>query len=42
MDKFFTYRLMDDTDGTLSCEQMPSANNLSLISQANIVGLSLL
>lgn len=37
-----THRLMEETDGTLSCEQMPSASNLSLISQANMVGLSLL
>ena len=38
----FTYRLIEETEGTLSCEQIPSANNLSRISHANIVGLSLL
>lgn len=35
-----TYRLIDETLGTLSCEQIPSANNRSRISQANIVGFS--
>lgn len=35
-----THRLIDETLGTLSCEQIPSANNRSRISQANIVGFS--
>lgn len=38
----YTYLFIDETLGTLSCEQIPSANNLSLISHANIVGFSLL
>lgn len=33
---------MDDTLGTLSCVQMPSESKRSRISQANIVGFSLL
>lgn len=37
---WLTYRLIDETLGTLSCEQIPSANNRSRISQANIVGFS--
>lgn len=36
----FTHRLMDETLGTLSCEQMPSASSRSRISHANIVGFS--
>lgn len=33
---------MELTEGTLSCEQTPSASSLSRISQANMVGLSFL
>ena len=33
---------MELTEGTLSCEQIPSARSLSLISQANMVGFSFL
>lgn len=35
-----THRFIDETLGTLSCEQIPSASNRSRISQANIVGFS--
>ena len=34
--------LIELTLGTLSCEQTPSARSRSLISQANMVGLSFL
>lgn len=36
------YLLIDETLGTVSLSQMPSASSLSLISQANIVGFCLL
>ena len=38
----FVYLLIEETDGTLSCEQTASARSRSLISQANMVGFSLL
>lgn len=37
-----TYLFIDDTEGTLSWLQIPSASSLSLISHANMVGFSLL
>lgn len=37
-----SYLFMEETLGTVSLSQMPSANNLSRISQANIVGFCLL
>lgn len=37
-----SYLLMDETLGTVSLSQTPSANSLSLISQANMVGFCLL
>ena len=39
---FTTYLLIELTLGTLSWEHTPSANSLSRISQANMVGLSFL
>lgn len=39
-DDGYIHLLMDDTLGTLSCEQIPSDSNRSRISQANIVGFS--
>lgn len=37
-----TYRFIEETLGTLSWVQTPSAKSLSRISQANMVGFSLL